>query len=217
MKLEIKKQFITGLIILLPLALTLGILYFIINFFTQPFFGFFEYFLEKTAWYAHHKVLIDFGIKILLLIFIFCLTVLLGMLTRPIFFKSAISFYDGLMHRIPFFNTIYKAIQQMTKALLGTSEFTFKYVVMVPFPSPASFAIGLVSSPPPALYEEGVGEKLIAVYVSTTPNPTSGFLLMYKQSEVVYIDMKIEDALKYIISCGVITADKSQEKRPLDL
>lgn len=215
MKLEIKKQFITGLIILLPLALTLGIVYFIINLFTQPFIGFFQIFLEDTSWYAAHRLLINFVLKILLLFFIFCLLVILGMLARLIFFNSLINFYDSVMHRIPIFKTVYKAIQQMTKALLGSSEITFKYVVLVPYPSSASWAIGLVSSPSPTLFEKASGEELISVYVSTTPNPTSGFLLMYKRKEVIYINMKIEDALKYIISCGVISTDKTDKPKTL--
>lgn len=202
-----KRYFITGLVILLPLAVTIALVTFIINFLTQPFVGVIEQFLEGQDWYMKYRGLVHVLLQFLLLFTIFFFTVLLGFLARVVVFKSFLSLYDYILHRIPIIKTIYKATQQVIKTIFGTSSRSFKQVVMVPFPTEGAYCIGLVSSPAPGLCEKTIGEPLITVFVPTTPNPTSGFLMMYKEKEVIYLDMKIEDAFKYIISCGVITSD----------
>ncbi|NGX54538.1 MAG: hypothetical protein KR126chlam2_00151 [Chlamydiae bacterium] len=203
-----KKYFVTGLVILLPLAITLGIAVFIVNFLTRPFVGFIEQFLVIYPWYAKYQGPIHFFLQIFLLIGLFLFTALLGFLARMIVFRSVLNLYDFIMHRIPIIKTVYKATQQVLKTIFGSSSRTFKQVVMVPFPVKGAYAIGLVSSPAPKLCETTVNKKLISVFVPTTPNPTSGYLMMYQEEEVVYLDMKIEDAFKYIISCGVISANE---------
>lgn len=200
-----KKHFITGLVILLPLAVTVAIVVFVINFLTQPFVGFVEIFLEQFSWYANHKTFILIALKIILLLVLFFFTALLGFFARALFFKSFLSLYDYVMHRIPLIKTIYKATKQIIQTIFGASSRSFKQVVLVPFPIHGAWAIGLVSSPAPQLCARTLNTPIISVFVPTTPNPTSGYLMMYREEEVVYIDMKIEDALKYIISCGVIT------------
>jgi len=138
----------------------------------------------------------------------FFFTVLLGFLARVVVFKSLLSFYDYILHRIPIIKTVYKATQQVMKTIFGSSSRSFKQVVMVPFPTQGAYCMGLVSSPAPSLCEKTIGAPLITVFVPTTPNPTSGFLIMYREDEVFYLDMKIDEAFKYIISCGVITTDE---------
>ncbi|NGX61378.1 MAG: hypothetical protein K940chlam9_00863 [Chlamydiae bacterium] len=202
-----KKHFITGLVILLPLAITIAVVVFIINFLTLPFVGLIEQFLESFDWYARYRAAIHFFLKIFLLIALFVFTVLLGFLARVVVFKSVLSLYDYILHRIPIIKTVYKVTQQVMKTIFGTTNRSFQQVVMVPFPTQGAYCIGLVSSPAPTICEKTVGISLITVFVPTTPNPTSGFLMMYKEEEVIYLDMKIEDAFKYIISCGVITTD----------
>ncbi len=202
-----KKYFITGLVILLPLAVTIVLLGFIVNLLTRPFLGFIEQFLVGIPAFDKYQIAIRVILQILLLFGLFFFTVLLGFLARVVVFKSLLSVYDYVLHRIPIIKTIYKATQQVIKTIFGTASRSFKQVVMVPFPTEGSYCIGLVSSPAPSLCEKTIGDPLITVFVPTTPNPTSGFLMMYKESEVIYLDMKIEDAFKYIISCGVITSD----------
>jgi len=202
-----KKYFLTGLVILLPLALTLFIVAFIVNVLTQPFIGFFQQFFIGYEWYDANQALIHFFLKIALLFAIFFATVLLGILTRLVVFKSLISIYDYFLHRIPIIKSVYKAAQQVIKTIFGSHSESFKQVVMVPFPTEGAYCIGLVSSPSPSICERTAEQSLVTVFVPTTPNPTSGFLMMYQKEKVIYLDMKIEDAFKYIISCGVITSD----------
>lgn len=206
-----KKYFITGLVILLPLAVTIFLAALIINFLTQPFVGFFEQFFVQFPWYAKYQTLIHIVLQIVLLFALFFFTVLLGVLARALVFRSVLSIYEYVMHRIPIIKSVYKATQQVIKTIFGTTSRSFKQVVMVPFPVKGSYAIGLVSSPAPTLCERTLGTDLVTVFVPTTPNPTSGYLMMYRKDEVFYIDMKIEDAFKYIISCGVIVSEEKKE------
>ncbi|MCC5832268.1 MAG: DUF502 domain-containing protein [Chlamydiales bacterium] len=202
-----KKYFITGLVILLPLAVTIVLLAFIVNLLTQPFVGFIEQFLVGIPFFEKYRGTVHIFLQIVLLFGLFFFTVLLGFLARIVVFKSFLTFYDYILHRIPIIKTIYKATQQVIRTIFGSTSRSFKQVVMVPFPTHGSYCIGLVSSPAPSLCEKTVGAPLITVFVPTTPNPTSGFLIMYKEDEAIYLDMKIEEAFKYIISCGVITSD----------
>lgn len=205
-----KKHFITGLVILLPIAVTVALVFFIINFFTHPFVGVIEQFLEKHAWYVKYYRPIHFALQIILIFVLFFFTVLLGFLARVVVFKSVLSLYDYILHRIPIIKTVYKTSQQVIKTIFGSTSQSFKQVVMVKFPSEGAYCIGLISSQAPSVCTKTLGSSLVTVFVPTTPNPTSGFLMMYREEEVIYLDMKVEDAFKYIISCGVISSSDAE-------
>lgn len=160
-----KKYFITGLIILLPFAVTVALVFFILNFLTQPFVGFIEHFLEDHNWYARYYTPIHLALQIALLFFLFFFTVLLGFLARIVAFKSFLSLYDYILHRIPVIKTIYKAMQQVMKTIFGSSSRSFKQVVMVKFPSEKSYSIGLISSKAPVVCANTTGSPLISVFV----------------------------------------------------
>jgi uncharacterized membrane protein len=205
-----KKFFITGLIILLPIAVTAALVFFIINFLTHPFVAVIEQFLAKHDWYLKHQGFTHLALQIVMLFTLFFFTVLLGFLARIVVFKSFLSIYDYLLHRIPIIKTVYKASQQVIKTIFGSTSQSFKQVVMVKFPGDSSYCIGLISGQAPNVCAKTAGNPLITVFVPTTPNPTSGFLMMYKENEVIYLDMKVEDAFKYIISCGVISSNETE-------
>lgn len=196
-----------GLVILLPIALTILVISFTVNFLTKPFVGSIEQFFVNFEFYQEHQGLVHVTLQLVSLFLLFCFTVLLGFLARVVFFRWLISLYDYIFHRIPVIKTIYKAIQQIIRTIFGSASKSFKQVVMVPFPTHGAYCIGLVSGPAPPDCDKAVGSGLISVFVPTTPNPTSGYLIMYRQEEVIHVDMKVEDAIKYIISCGVISQD----------
>jgi uncharacterized membrane protein len=202
-----KKYFATGLIILLPIAVTIVLVSFIINFITNPFVGLIEQFFVGTEFYQNYQGALHFSIKIFFLIALVMFTLLLGMMARAVFFRTLLNLYDYIFHRIPVIKTIYKATQQVMQTILGGKSKSFKQVVMVPFPTHGAYCIGLLSSIAPRSCEKSIGASLISVFVPTTPNPTSGYLIMYREEEVVYIDMTVEEAFKYIISCGVINSN----------
>lgn len=210
---RMKKYFITGLVILLPLALTLSIVIFIFNLLTDPFLG-----IVKTVFERYH--LFDEGFlflsadqiqtlfaQILILISLFSVVIGLGFIARWFFFHALIRFAEYIVKRIPLVRAIYKTCQDVIKTVLATKTKSFKQVVLAPFPNADIYAIGLITNENLSHLNGTSHEESIAVFIPTTPNPTSGFLLMFKASDLLYLDMRVEEAFKSVISCGVIFPD----------
>ena len=205
-----KKYFITGLVILLPLTLTILIVAFVVNFLTKPFMGLVMKVLSQTnieqlnTRFLSPEQIIKYGSQIIIIIGIVVFTLLLGILARWFLFKALIKFSDKILNKIPLINKVYKTTQDIVKTLFITDKNSFKQVVMVPFPYKGTYSIGLVSRDSPETARQSVNKDLVSVFVPTTPNPTTGFLLLFKREDLILLDMKTEDAVKYIVSCGVI-------------
>lgn len=210
-----KKYFITGLVILLPLALTIAIIVFLINFLTEPFVGMVSSLViklgiaNKSFLFLSPEQILQYSSKLLILITLFIATVILGMLARWFFINALLKLGDKILLRIPLVNTVYKTTQEIIKTLFASDKNSFKQVVMVPFPRSDIYVLGLIARESPPVCREKVGEELISVLVPTTPNPTTGFLLMYRKEDLIFVDMKPEEAIKYIISCGMIVPPSS--------
>ena len=205
-----KKYFATGLVVLLPVVLTIAILIFLINLLTGPFIGIIDGIIADKPWaqslyqYPGARHIIHYGTQILILIFLFFFTVFLGMIGRWFFFKSFLKIGDYILHKIPLVNKVYKTTQDIIKTVFSAKDRSFKEVVMVPFPTSRTFCIGLVSGEAPPKCKAAAKSDLISVFVPTTPNPTSGYLLMFPREDCIFVDIKVEEAIKFIISCGVI-------------
>ncbi len=202
-----KRYFITGLAILLPLALTIAIVLFVINLLTGPFLGLVQgimnyyNFMQDGFLIFTGPQLQKFLSKILILIFLIFFTIGLGWLTRWVVVHYMLKTGDYIIHRIPFVNALYITFQDVFKTIFKSETSSFKQVVIIPFPNPDCKTLGLVTKEDIHFGEE---KKRVAVFVPTTPNPTSGYLLLLKEEDLTYIDISVEDALKYVISCGVI-------------
>lgn len=210
-----RKYFITGIVILLPLAVTVGIVTFIVNFLTQPFIGWVSQSLSRYNWVSNgflfltSQDLILYGSRFLILLALFLFTVLLGMITRWFIFKTLLHYSDRLLHRIPIVNKVYKTTQEIIKTIFSADENSFRQVVLVPFPSKNAFSIGLVSRDSPSSCRQAVEMDLITVFIMTAPNPTTGYLVMYKREDVIFLKMPPEDAIRYIVSCGIILPEEN--------
>lgn len=199
-----KKYFATGIVVLLPLALTFWIVSFIINVLTRPFVGIAEAILSAIGMqnvsflFLSPEQVLQYSSQILVLVFLFAIIVGIGVVGRHFFFKYLMKIGDTILHNIPVISTVYKTSQELIQTILTTSNKSFKQVVLVPFPTPDSWSIGLVTR------DDIEIEKRVAVFVPTTPNPTSGFLVMFTRDQIIPLDMKVEEALRYVISCGVL-------------
>lgn len=198
-----KKYFFTGLAILLPVALTLLVVSFVFNLLTQPFLGFAQQILSPLN-LDQHGSLANFISQILILLILFVGTVLLGIAARWVFLHYMIRCWESLIQKIPLVRTIYRSCKDVISHLFGTSTTAFKQVVMVPFPHHEAHSLGFVTRDDLPEFEDTLGTDRIVVFIPTTPNPTSGFLTIFKRQDVVFLDMKVEEAFKYILSCGVI-------------
>jgi uncharacterized membrane protein len=205
-----KKHFITGLVILLPLVVTIAVVIFLVNFLTDPFIDGVSallakmHIINKGFLFLSPDQLVRYGAKIIILILLFLFTVALGIIARWFLINTFFRLGDKILHRIPVVNTVYKTTQDIINTLFVSDKNSFKQVVMVPFPRPDVFVLGLIARDSPQICSQTAGEDLVSVFVPTTPNPTTGFLLMFKRADLIPIDMKPEDAIKYIVSCGVI-------------
>lgn len=205
-----KKHFITGLVFLLPLVVTIAVIIFLVNFLTKPFIGIVSailakfHMVSKGFLFLTPDQVLRYSSQFVILILLFLFTVGLGMITRMFFIHYLFRLGDRALSRIPIVNTVYKTTQDIIKTLFVSDKNTFKQVVMVPFPRNDIFVLGLIARESPETCCKAVNDELISVLVPTTPNPTTGFLLMVKKSDLIHIDMKPEEAIKYIVSCGVI-------------
>lgn len=208
-----KKYFVTGLIILLPAALTVAIVMFIFNLLTVPFLGIVKAFFshyhlwEKGFFLLTADQVQNLAAKLLILASLFFIVIVMGVIARWFFFKTVMKFAEYLVKRIPLVRSIYKICQDVIKTIFTTDTKSFKQVVLVRFPHPGTYSIGLITREVIPCLANTAHSDAVAVFVPTTPNPTSGFLVMFKPQDLIYLNMTIEDAFKCIISCGVITPD----------
>jgi uncharacterized membrane protein len=207
-----KKYFLTGLITLLPLTLTLWIVVTVIDFLTKPFMGAVKKLLISYPSLSHYipnplfKGFSEFVILIALVFFTF----FLGLVARKIFFNQILRLGDRLLHKIPFVNKVYKTSKDIISSFFNNSQQSFKQVVMLPFPKKGSYCLALIISESPATCSQVQGEDLITVFIPTTPNPTSGYLILTKKSDLIFLKMSSEDAIKYVVSCAVIQPTKKE-------
>lgn len=218
-----KKYFVTGLVTLLPVAVTLALVAFVFNLLTGPFVGVVSEILESLGvgdrgfFFLGAKPTIRLLSQILVLIVLVVCTTFLGFLARWYFLHSLIGFGERILQRIPIISSVYNACKDVVNTVLTADTGAFKQVVICPYPNPETRALGLVTQDQIPAIRAGVEEKVIAVFVPTTPNPTSGFLILYRQEDLVYLDMAVEDAFKYIISCGVVTSPFTPVSPPAGL
>lgn len=211
-----RKHFITGLVILLPVAITIAVILFLINFFTKPFISFVSSIIctwnlfPNGLFFINQEHIIQYISQILILFMLFGAAVFLGMFARWFLLNSFFKVCDKILHKIPVVNTVYKTSQDIIKTVFSSDKNSFKQVVLVPFPRNGVYVLGLIARESPIACRTASGEELISVLIPTTPNPTTGFLLMFKKEEIIFVDIKTEEAVKYIVSCGLILPEHSR-------
>jgi len=204
-----KKYFLTGLATLLPLAITLWIVLRVMSFLTKPFMG-----AVKTLTILNHYVpepVLRTISEILVLIGLFFFTLLLGFVARKIFFNQILRLGENLLHKIPLVNKVYKTSKDIISSFFNTSKQSFKQVVMIHFPRKGTYCLGLITNEAPSTCNDATQKDMVTVFIPTTPNPTSGYLVLTKKDDLIFLNMKSEDAIKYVVSCAVIQPTKGDE------
>ncbi len=129
-----------------------------------------------------------------------------GLLARYYIGKRMIEWLDAAMMQVPLFNKFYGAIKQVNEAFSGNKN-SFKTVVLVEFPREGMYSVGFLTSEQHAEVQQKTKEKVVAVFIPTTPNPTSGFLVLVPEDKVTKLDMSVADGIKYIVSLGSIAPE----------
>jgi uncharacterized membrane protein len=207
-----RKNLLSGLIILLPITITLWLIRFFIDILTNPFLGYVQNFLlfatDQRLNLASHQTLLIFISRVLILISLFIFVFLLGYLGKKIFFHWFVKKIHLLILRIPLINSIYRACKDIISAVFSDDEKMFSRVVAVPFPFKDSQTLGLVAGVAPLeirnkLPASKTNAPMKVVFIATSPHPTSGFLLLTHEDQLINLDISLEDAFKFLISCGI--------------
>lgn len=187
-----KKYFITGLLIWIPFGITLWV----INLVVTTMDSLLPPALEPRGWLG-----IDVpGLGVVLAVAVVFLT---GLLTANIIGQRLVGMWEGMLARIPFFKSIYVSVKQVSDTLFSSSGQAFRKALLVQYPRAGSWTIAFQTGAPGGDVVNHLQGDYVSVYVPTTPNPTSGFFLMMPRSDVVELDMTVDEALKYVISMGV--------------
>tara|TARA_A100000164_G_scaffold282484_1_gene254979 strand:+ start:51 stop:668 length:618 start_codon:yes stop_codon:yes gene_type:complete len=189
----LRNYFITGIVVLIPIGITLYL--------TKFFIGISSDIIPENINPNNYLPYAIPGLEILISVLIITL---IGGLSLSFLGKKILKLIDDLFKRIPFLRTIYSAILQMTESF-SSSKNDKKSVVLIEYPRKGVWAVGFATKENDGEMAKKTNQKLINVFVPTTPNPTSGFLLMFPISEVIYLDMSFEEASKFIVSAGTST------------
>jgi len=187
---RIRNYFIAGMVVLIPIGITVYLTIFLISISSKI--------LPKEINPNHYLPYNIPGVEILMSIF---LITLIGWISLSFLGKKLLNLFDNILKKIPILRTIYPAIGQMIETFTK-SEKGKKNVVLVEYPRKGSWAVGFATKKNSGEISEKTNKKLINVFVPTTPNPTSGFLLMFPEDEVIYLDLTFEEASKFIVSAG---------------
>jgi uncharacterized membrane protein len=151
------------------------------------------------------------GLGVLLTIGIVFVT---GVLASNILGQKLLNLWEGILGRIPFVKTIYSGVKQVSDTVFSPSGQAFRKALLVQYPRPGSWTIAFQTGVPGGDVARHLHADYISVYVPTTPNPTSGFFLMMPRADVIELDMNVDDALKYVISMGVVAPGDAQSAAP---
>jgi len=203
-------SFLTGLAITLPAIISIAAvkwLFGTVSSFTDALLFFLKFFLKPNEVYENGQNGQMFWYwSLLALVVSVMLITSVGLLTRYYIGKRMIEWLDAAMMNVPLLNKFYGAIKQVNEAFAGNKN-SFKTVVLVEFPREGIYSVGFVTSEQRAEVQQKTREKVVAVFIPTTPNPTSGFLVLVPEDKITKLDMSVAEGIKYIVSLGSISPD----------
>ncbi|HEX7776463.1 MAG TPA: DUF502 domain-containing protein [Parvibaculum sp.] len=194
---RLRNYFLTGLIVAAPIGLTV----YIVSWFVDLIDRWFVPLVPEQLQPDHY---LPFDIPGLGLIIALVLLTALGALTANFFGQAILRFAERVVERMPIVRGIYGALKQIFETVLSQSAPSFRQVALIEYPRKGSYSLGFITAPARGEIADVMGQEMIGVYVPTTPNPTSGFLLYLPREEVKVLDMTVEDGLKMIISLGIV-------------
>jgi len=200
----LRASFLTGLVVVAPAVLTIWLITTFVDFVDSRVFPLLPLSMLPPELAALR--IPGLGVVIFLVF-----TLLVGWLAKGYIGRSLIEWGEELVSRMPIVRSIYNALKQIAETVFAQSNTSFNRACLIQYPRPGLWAVAFVSTDTKGEIAEKIGGgKMISVFLPTTPNPTSGFLLFVPEAEVKYLDMSIEDAAKLIISAGLVTPDRDK-------
>lgn len=202
----IKRYLITGILVWLPIAVTIWVITYIISA-TDQLINFIPPKWQPANYLGFNIPGLGFVIAVIVLFFT-------GVFAANMLGRKVLEGWDSLLGRIPVVKSIYSSVKKVSESLLSDNGRSFKTPVLVPFPQANIWTIGFVSGSIPKALSDKLSEekKYIPVYVPTTPNPTGGYYIMVSVDDIKELDMSVDAALKYVISLGMVMPDDKVEK-----
>lgn len=196
---NLKKYFITGLLIWIPLAITVWVLSLIVRTMDQ------SLLLLPNA--IRPETLLGIyipGIGALLTILIVLVT---GLITTNIVGQRLVRYWEGILSRIPVVKSIYYSVKQISDTVISGNGDAFRQVLLVRYPHPEAWSVAFQTGVPADEVTKASGEELVSVFIPTAPSPVNGFFFFVRKQDTIELDMSVDDALKYIVSMGVVGPD----------
>ena len=199
---RLRNVFLTGFLVTLPIALTV----FILNFL-------FKSLDALSPIFTHWLILLGaplpdgYRVPFLGVIMTFVIVFFVGALTTNIFGKKLLQFWEGIVEKIPFVRRIYKGTKQVVSSFATMDTKAFTKVVIVEFPRKGAHAIAFVTGKTSGELQRLTSNNHMKIFIPTTPNPTSGFIVFADPSEIIELDMTIEEGIKYVVSGGIVSPE----------
>ncbi len=197
---RLRNYFLTGIIVTAPIALTIYLTWQFVDWVDRQA-------IPLLPAKYNPETYLPFSLPGLGLVIMVVILTFVGFLTANIFGRTLLKAGERLVNRMPVVRTIYGALKQILETVLSQSSESFRQAVLVEYPRRGIWTVAFVTGETEGEVAQRLDEEMINIYVPTTPNPTSGFLLMVPRRDLIFLDMPVEDAAKYIISIGVITPE----------
>ena len=197
---RMKKYLLTGLLIWIPLAITIWVLNLIVTM------------MDQTLTVLPPALQSKVHIPGLGLVLTFAVVILTGVLASNIIGQRLLKMWEGVLGRIPVVKSIYGGVKQVSDTLFTPGGQAFRKALLVQYPRTGSWTIAFLTGQPGGDVVNHLQGDYVSVYVPTTPNPTSGFFLMMPKQDVIELDMSVDDALKYVVSMGVVSPASGKKK-----
>ncbi|SER44797.1 Uncharacterized membrane protein [Tranquillimonas rosea] len=206
---SLRASFLTGLVVIAPIGLTLWLIWTVMGWvdaFVLP--------LVPSRFQPEQYIGINLrGVGV---IFFLVFTIIIGWLAKGLIGRSLLRFAEGLVDRMPVVRSVYNGLKQIAETVFAQTETSFDRACLVEYPRRGIWSIAFVSTTTKGEIERGipVSEQKLSVFLPTTPNPTSGFLLFVPRSEVIELEMSVEDAAKLVISAGLVYPNAKDPTQP---
>jgi uncharacterized membrane protein len=204
---RLRRWFLAGLLVLVPLGITVWV----VNFVFKTMDGS----LDLLPASFHPDRLLGFHLPGLGLLVTLLVVLMVGAAASNYVGSKLLGWWDGLLVRIPFVRSIYSGVKQVSDTLFSEKGNAFRKAILLQYPREGLWTIGFLTGAPGGELPQHLSGEYISVYVPTTPNPTSGFFLMVKKSETVELRMSVDEALKYVISMGVVSPAAHAPHKPV--
>ena len=201
---KIKNYFLTGVLVSAPVFITFWIVFSLVKFFDQLITPLIPYYINPNYYLPRDVPGLGLIILVTLLVFI-------GFITASFFGSLILRKTESLITKIPLIKAFYKTIKQIIETIFKNNSNAFRDVVLLEYPRKGLWVLGFTTGEVKGAVKNKINQQLVNVFVPTTPNPTSGFLLMVPKSQLKYLNTKVDDAIKTIVSAGIIDLKPKQK------